>query len=129
MLNLSLDYKVVAAAAIVGAIAVWAAKKSIASVAQAVNPADEKNVVNTWFNSVTKSITGNDEPIGAQIYDWLHPQEPVATKTTVVDKTQSSTASLAQSLDNQIQNQGPPGQVYENTVDLYTQAYLEGGGL
>ena len=85
MLNLSLDWKAVIATALVGAGAVWVAKKALEKTAEAVvettteaakavNPVDEGNIFNRAFNAITKAITGKDEPLGAQIYDWLHRQ-------------------------------------------------------
>lgn len=73
MLNIKIDYKTVIAAALVGAVAVWAAKKAIAGVAVNVNPIDEGNVINEGFIGVWQAMTGSNQALGADIYDWFHP--------------------------------------------------------
>lgn len=63
------------AVAVIGVVALVAysqAKKDAAALAQAVNPADENNVVNSYFNQLYQTVTGSDQTLGADIYDMTH---------------------------------------------------------
>lgn len=80
MLSVKMDYKSVIAAALLGAGAVWLAKKAITKgvkeVAEKVNPADPDNVINEWFEDTYSFMTGSENSPGADLYDWLHQVEP-----------------------------------------------------
>lgn len=70
---INLDAKGVA---MLGAVAVglyWLAKQEVKSVAAAINPADQNNVINTGFNSIYASLTDGKGTLGTDIYDFFHP--------------------------------------------------------
>lgn len=47
-------------------------KRDLATLGQAVNPIDDKNVINTWFGTAYSQVTGSDQSFGADVYDWIH---------------------------------------------------------
>ena len=80
---LQLDYKTIIATAIVGAGAVWLAKRTIkegvevaGDIVKKVDPVNPKNVFNDWFEAAYTSVTGSANSPGADLYDWLHQVDP-----------------------------------------------------
>ena len=73
---LNLDYKAVIAAAIVGSIAVWAAKnaaiKTVETVAHKVDPLNKDNVINEYFDKFYRMVSDGPDSLGEDIYDLTH---------------------------------------------------------
>lgn len=74
---MKLDWKTVVAIGIVGIVAAYLIKKqaaaAVSAVGTAINPISPENVAYKGTSAVTSAITGQDVPLGVQIFDWLHP--------------------------------------------------------
>jgi len=36
---------------------------------------DKDNIVSSWFTDTYQKVTGSDQMLGADIFDWLHPKK------------------------------------------------------
>ncbi len=79
--NLELDWKGVTVIGLGIVILVWWGRKQIKDFAKAVNPIDDKNVINQGFEAVYKNLTGRENNLGEDIYDWFHPNWREGTET------------------------------------------------
>lgn len=78
---MELDWKAVLALGLVGAIAVYFLKKqataAMSAVGQAINPVSSSNIAYQGASALTSAVTGSNESLGAQIYDWFNPAPPL----------------------------------------------------
>jgi len=79
---LKLDFKGIIAAALIGALAIWAVKRTLFNAVDYVaensdkfNPTKEENLINQGFTSIYQDVFGSDQSLGADIYDWIHLKE------------------------------------------------------
>lgn len=71
------------------------AKQTVAEIAKAIDPTKKENVVNKYFTKAYKAVTGSEQMMGEDIYDWLHPRHPAKEKTEVDIATESEVAPPA----------------------------------
>ena len=48
------------------------ARETVAAVGHAVNPVNQDNVFNSWFNSAYRAVTGSSGTAGTDIAGWLN---------------------------------------------------------
>jgi len=75
-----IDMGTVAITALIGAMVVWAAKQTakaavdgVKEVGEAINPLNDENVFNKGATNAYQNITGSDQSMGADLYDYMHP--------------------------------------------------------
>lgn len=68
----SVDWKAVVAVGAVAAVGIWYAKRQAVNVAKAIDPTDQNNAANTYFNRLYSSVTGSDGTLGTDLAGWLH---------------------------------------------------------
>ena len=73
---IKLDYKAVIVSAIVGAIAVYMARKTAAKVIKAVNPLDDENVIYGAVSDIADVVAGDPVetglPFGIRLYEIIN---------------------------------------------------------
>ncbi len=76
IIGIKLDYKSIIVTALIGAGAVWLAKKGIEKAvpdikeaANAVDPLNNDNVIVSWFNRAYSTVTGSPDTLGEDIAD------------------------------------------------------------
>ena len=71
-----IDHKTIIALAVVAFAVYYYGKKEVAqaaaTVGRAVNPVSNENIFYKFAGSVTGALTGSNQPLGTQIYDYFH---------------------------------------------------------
>ena len=74
---MKMDWKSVVAIGVVGIVSAYLIKKQAAAAlpaaGTAINPVSPENIFYKGTSAVTGAVTGQQVPLGTQIYDWLHP--------------------------------------------------------
>lgn len=97
IVGVNVDWKAIGALALVAVGVWWVAKNYVSKIGKAVNPVSEENIFNKAFGSVYKAVTGSEQPLGADIYDWLH-GEPVTAPSGKVE-TSSVAAKFVETVN------------------------------
>ena len=71
-IGIRLDYKAVLALAVVGGAAYLFMKSEVKALGAAVNPLDNNNVINSWFNRAYSKVTGSQDTLGEDIADLFY---------------------------------------------------------
>lgn len=71
--SIQVNWKTVAAVAVVGALVIWYTRKSVGEVAAAVNPVSPDNIFNKAVTATGAAVTGQkDWTLGGALYDATH---------------------------------------------------------
>lgn len=78
--------------------AATAAPGALQAVGNAVNPLSTENLAYKGASAVTTAITGDDRPLGVQLFEWINPGTVLKEKQALYGDTTPELSSIAEDL-------------------------------